>query len=316
MATPIWTAPEVIMSSESGKPADVYSFAMVLYALWTEKIPFNGRKDIQLALDIVQKGLRPALPDPDSSLGRLISECWATNPEDRPRFDAISARLVSGEVAFPDTDPVGPAPMMREIHQRERIVQGAVIHQAQELNDLLDLRDSAKSREEVQNLLTQCAREGDVAGLFRLLTAFLDDADINGRDSLGVSPLHAAVESGQLVSVEFIAKVKTADKNIRDRDGNTPLIAAVKCEQQRIVGYLVQRKDVDPNLQNKEGLTALHMVEKLPANWHSPMIMSLAMGKEINWEIVDGTGKTPFASLPNFRALFKEKQEEYARKRS
>jgi hypothetical protein len=288
---------------------------MVLFEMWTEKAPFNGRADVNLAISIVDKGLRPSLPDETSPLALLIRQCWDQDPKRRPRFDTICTKFETLEVTFPGTEPTGAGVMIREIRQMDRIAQNAIVETAKAINEILDMRSSGKSSQEIQNMLTKCARDGDVSGMSQILTAYLEEADINGHDSLGVSPLHAAIESGQLVIVEFISKIKEADCNIRDSDGNTPLIAAVKHQQQRIVGYLVQRKQVNGDLQNGEGFNALHMVETLDAKWHQPMIMSLAMGRIENCEAVNIQGRKPFQDDPEMIALFKRKQKEYGSKR-
>ncbi|KAL4431492.1 hypothetical protein ABPG75_006748 [Micractinium tetrahymenae] len=99
-----WTAPEVFRTPEyvTGK-ADVYSFAVLMYELWTLRKPFEGQDAMEL-LARVQAGevVRPALPgtngephleEPGPGWRELLERCWAEDPEQRPDFSVIEEEL-------------------------------------------------------------------------------------------------------------------------------------------------------------------------------------------------------------------------------
>jgi tRNA A-37 threonylcarbamoyl transferase component Bud32 len=103
-----YTAPEVLQCRFENRTAtpkhprkiDVYSFGVVAYQVLTG-IPklYDGCKlGRSLGKDII-KGLRPdfnlngLLDDDRSSLLTLIRSCWTSNPEDRPSFTEICAKL-------------------------------------------------------------------------------------------------------------------------------------------------------------------------------------------------------------------------------
>jgi hypothetical protein len=140
---------------------------------------------------------------------------------------------------------------------------------------------------------------GDIYGMNSLLTTSGEEIEINDPDRNGIPPLSAAAQAGQIVVVEFIAKIKRTDKNVRDAEGNTPLITAVKAAQERIVGFLVQCKGIDVNAQNTYGWSALHVVALLDQSWHEPMLAMLALvGKELKLDLEDWEGKKSFWKTP------------------
>lgn len=90
-----WMAPEVYTGRYNEK-ADVYSFAMVLFEIVSQEVPFEDLegKQVQVA---VMKGERPdrdALPpECPEELERLMQQCWAQSPDYRPSFPIISKAL-------------------------------------------------------------------------------------------------------------------------------------------------------------------------------------------------------------------------------
>jgi serine/threonine protein kinase len=299
IGTPIWMAPELLSDAEYGPPVDVYAYGMILYEMYTEKVPFSGLERMRIYRMVVDEQQRPDLPNPGSHIGVLIQQCWAHNAPERPTFEAIYAQFASRSVYFPGTHPAATAILVHEVQRDESIVDAAVVGLAQQLNEMLEMRRVARTREQKQDLLAKLAADGDVHQMTNLLTAYVNDIDVNapGGDDQ-VPPLHAAVKAGQIVAVEYIVKIKRADKNVRDGDGNTPLIAAVKYGQERIVGFLAQCKDVDANAQNKFGWTALHVVALLDASWHAPMLAMIALAKDVRVDLEDWNGKKPFSDNP------------------
>ncbi|GBG32831.1 Protein kinase, putative [Hondaea fermentalgiana] len=92
--TPAWTAPEVVRMEEYTEKVDVYSFAVVLWELITQSEPYEGEGGIQVAYAAAEQGLRPPIPKyTPPRYSRLMQECWADSPHDRPHFSDILERL-------------------------------------------------------------------------------------------------------------------------------------------------------------------------------------------------------------------------------
>jgi serine/threonine protein kinase len=104
IGTMYWMAPEVHDGGEYNALVDVYSYAMILYELAAEKVPFHGLNIQQFMFAILNK-VRPKLPDDTPrGLAALIEQCWADSPDERPNFSRIYAIFKSRIVYFKDTD--------------------------------------------------------------------------------------------------------------------------------------------------------------------------------------------------------------------
>ena len=89
-----WMAPEVVRGHSYTEKADVYSFGINLWEIYTRQIPYNQMVPIQAAVAVMNKGLRPELPAHTPPTYRtLVHECWDQNPNLRPSFDQILVRL-------------------------------------------------------------------------------------------------------------------------------------------------------------------------------------------------------------------------------
>ena len=82
---------------------DVYSYAMVLYEMLCEMVPFEGRDPVKVMSDVVN-GQRPKLPKKEPELCSLIEACWDQDPKKRPSFPKIYKRLIGGEFLWEGTN--------------------------------------------------------------------------------------------------------------------------------------------------------------------------------------------------------------------
>eukprot|EP01094_Clydonella_sp_ATCC50884_P014258 TRINITY_DN2463_c0_g1_i6.p1 TRINITY_DN2463_c0_g1~~TRINITY_DN2463_c0_g1_i6.p1 ORF type:complete len:355 (+),score=71.99 TRINITY_DN2463_c0_g1_i6:1092-2156(+) len=124
-----WTAPEILRREPAYSFAvDVYSWAIIMWEVLTEEMPFD---DIQWASAVdlaVRNGARPLLPvagndttpapegageQAKQQLCPLIAQCWADDPRLRPSFPAILSELVRVALIV---DPEGFA---HEVDQHE-----------------------------------------------------------------------------------------------------------------------------------------------------------------------------------------------------
>uniref|UniRef100_A0A452EBQ2 Receptor-interacting serine/threonine-protein kinase 4 n=1 Tax=Capra hircus TaxID=9925 RepID=A0A452EBQ2_CAPHI len=93
---------------------DVYSFAIVIWGVLTQKKPFADEKNILHIMVKVVKGHRPELPPvcrprprACGSLLRLMQRCWHGDPRERPSFQGEHLPWAPGAL-LPDTHAVVP----------------------------------------------------------------------------------------------------------------------------------------------------------------------------------------------------------------
>jgi serine/threonine protein kinase len=88
-----WMSPEVIAGKSYEESADIYSLGMVFWETLTGLCPFDGMSQIEVAMSVVQKGLRPTIPNTcNAALVNLLRACWSFVPTERPSaIDVLSA---------------------------------------------------------------------------------------------------------------------------------------------------------------------------------------------------------------------------------
>jgi len=83
---------------------DVYSFGIVLWELITGMLPFANMTAVQAAFAVVNKGVRPAIPqDCLPTLGEIMTRCWDPNPDVRPPFTEVVRMLEHAEMEILST---------------------------------------------------------------------------------------------------------------------------------------------------------------------------------------------------------------------
>ncbi|KAJ8453996.1 hypothetical protein ONZ45_g19480 [Pleurotus djamor] len=90
-----WMAPELIDGEKLDKPADVYSYALLLWELYTGQVPYGDIPDRAFARRVVDKQERPSRPSnfDNDTLWLLTQSCWSPEPSSRPVFPVIQAKL-------------------------------------------------------------------------------------------------------------------------------------------------------------------------------------------------------------------------------
>jgi serine/threonine protein kinase len=92
-----WTAGEITAVTTK---ADVYSYGLVLFALFTDKFVFAGDRDrrSQDWMRRIRSGERfmrqPGIPD---RFWELITRCWSQKPEERPSFAEITKLMLDSD---------------------------------------------------------------------------------------------------------------------------------------------------------------------------------------------------------------------------
>lgn len=99
-----WMAPEMIQHRPYDQKVDVYSFGIVLWELITGMLPFANMTAVQAAFAVVNKGVRPAIPqDCLPVLSEIMTRCWDPNPDVRPPFTEVVRMLEHAEVVILST---------------------------------------------------------------------------------------------------------------------------------------------------------------------------------------------------------------------
>nr|CAB3450230.1 unnamed protein product [Digitaria exilis] len=82
---------------------DVYSFAIVLWELLHNKLPFEGMSNLQAAYAAAFKvtsyfncepNIRPSADNLPDELSEILTSCWKEDPNDRPNFTQIVQMLL------------------------------------------------------------------------------------------------------------------------------------------------------------------------------------------------------------------------------
>merc|ERR1712137_929037 len=91
IGTPLWMAPEVLQNKEYDESADVYSFGIVLWELFTQREPFEDIESFSMMIDsVVAEQKRPEIPkECPKKLRKLIEICWDADPKKRPKFSQM-----------------------------------------------------------------------------------------------------------------------------------------------------------------------------------------------------------------------------------
>lgn len=104
--TLLWMAPEALLGNRvkqhDGPALDVYSYAIVLWEIWTRSVPWLELNEVGIQFNtklvaLVSDGVRPRRTpqcgDAPKGYQELMEECWSSLPTHRPTFTAIVTRM-------------------------------------------------------------------------------------------------------------------------------------------------------------------------------------------------------------------------------
>jgi len=91
VGTACWLAPEVIKHSQNTAASDVYSYAIILWELFSNVEVYHNLTSVQIVAGVANDNLRP--PPILSPVTDLMERCWLENPEQRPTFVEIKEEL-------------------------------------------------------------------------------------------------------------------------------------------------------------------------------------------------------------------------------
>lgn len=278
---------------------DVYSFAIVIWGVLTQKKPFADEKNILHIMVKVVKGYRPELPPvcrarprACSNLLRLLQRCWHGDPRQRPTFQEITSETedlcdkpddeVKETTQDPDEkdrpEPKSEVPVSTPLKR----ASAPALDKDYSLSELLSQLDSGISQTlEGPDELSRSSSESK-----------LPSAN-SGKRLSGVSSVDSAFSSRGSLSLSFEREPSTGDLGTTDvqkkklvdavvngdtsrlmkilqpqdvdlvLDGGTSLLhLAVEAGQEECVKWLLLN-NANPNLTNRKGSTPLHVaVEK------------------------------------------------------
>jgi Protein tyrosine and serine/threonine kinase len=80
----------VINSQHYTEKADVFSFGIILWEIYTRAIPYDGMQPVQVVAAVLGRRERPRIPSRcPAPLSQLMQQCWAHDPNVRPSFNEI-----------------------------------------------------------------------------------------------------------------------------------------------------------------------------------------------------------------------------------
>jgi len=98
-------APEVLQKTRYSLKADVYSFGILLWQIFTRRDIYSGMGILDLVNRVAFQRMRPPTDGiSPPALLKLIKSCWHDNPEKRPSF----AEIVDLLAALPDQPSTTP----------------------------------------------------------------------------------------------------------------------------------------------------------------------------------------------------------------
>ncbi|XP_047334388.1 serine/threonine-protein kinase STY13 [Impatiens glandulifera] len=97
-----WMAPELYSTvtlrhgekKHYNHKVDAYSFAIVLWELIHNKLPFEGMSNLQAAYAAAFKNVRPNAEELPEELALIVTSCWREDPNGRPNFNKIIQMLL------------------------------------------------------------------------------------------------------------------------------------------------------------------------------------------------------------------------------
>ncbi|KAL6507298.1 hypothetical protein OROGR_023493 [Orobanche gracilis] len=111
-----WMAPELYSTvtlrhgekKHYNHKVDAYSFAIVLWELIHNKLPFEGMSNLQAAYAAAFKNTRPSADDLHHDLALIVTSCWKEDPNARPNFTQIIQMLIHYLSTISPAEPVIP----------------------------------------------------------------------------------------------------------------------------------------------------------------------------------------------------------------
>ncbi|XP_054942408.1 receptor-interacting serine/threonine-protein kinase 4 isoform X2 [Physeter macrocephalus] len=278
---------------------DVYSFAIVIWGVLTQKKPFADEKNILHIMVKVVKGHRPELPPvcrprprACESLLRLMQRCWHGDPRERPSFQEITSETedlcekpddeVKGTTQDPDVSSRPEAEAEAPVASPLKRASAPPFDNNYSLSELLSQLDSGisqtlegpeeLSRSSSTSRLPSASSGKRLSGVSSVDSAFSSRGSLSwsferepsagdlGATDVQKKKLVDAIVNGDTSRLMKILQPQDVDLVL---DGGASLLhLAVQAGQEDCVKWLLLNS-ANPNLTNRKGSTPLHVaVEK------------------------------------------------------
>ncbi|CAM8980084.1 unnamed protein product [Rhodiola kirilowii] len=112
-----WMAPELYSTvtlrqgekKHYNNKVDAYSFAIVLWELLHNKLPFEGMSNLQAAYAAAFKNVRPNADNLPEEMSTVLTSCWQEDPNTRPNFTQIIQMLFRYLASISPPQPAIPS---------------------------------------------------------------------------------------------------------------------------------------------------------------------------------------------------------------
>ncbi|KAM4795604.1 receptor-interacting serine/threonine-protein kinase 4 [Rhinophrynus dorsalis] len=291
---------------------DVYSFAIVIWGILTQRKPFAEEKNILHIMVKVGGGLRPDLshiprarPQQCQGMVKLMQECWHDKPHKRPTFQEITSETELlctkhedessslQEVQAKSTQELEPQDVGTPMEVKRWTTPA--FDKDYSLSELLSQLDSGISQTmERSQCLSHCVSEPQLASSDKRLSGVSSvDSAFSSRGSLSLSfdkdcsviditasdiqkkKLSDAIVAGDTSKLMKILQPQDVDLML---DGRSSLLhLAVEAGQEECAKLLLLY-NASPNVINLKGSTPLHIA----ADKKLKNIVELLLGKKIH----------------------------------
>ncbi|XP_053561878.1 receptor-interacting serine/threonine-protein kinase 4 [Bombina bombina] len=281
---------------------DVYSFAIVVWGILTQRKPFAEEKNILHIMVKVGGGMRPDLsyipksrPHQCHGMIKLMQECWQDKPNMRPTFQIITSETELLCTRHEDETRSALEEVKEESESEAKCEPPPAFNKDYSLSELLSQLDSGFSQSLVgPGCLSQSASEPQLASSDKRLSGVSSvDSAFSSRGSLSLSfekdcsvidmstsemqkkKLTDAIVAGDTAKLMKILQPQDVDLVLEER--SSLLHLAVEMVQEECVKHLLLY-NASVNLTNAKGFTPLHIA----ADKKLRNIVELLLGKKIN----------------------------------
>eukprot|EP00002_Diphylleia_rotans_P037712 TRINITY_DN8454_c0_g1_i2.p1 TRINITY_DN8454_c0_g1~~TRINITY_DN8454_c0_g1_i2.p1 ORF type:complete len:705 (+),score=133.98 TRINITY_DN8454_c0_g1_i2:313-2427(+) len=94
----LWMAPEIVEENECTWHADVYSYGIIIWEVFSRKEPYEGEDAMAVAMRVSLQSYRPPMPEGGmitADMERMMKECWSQEKTKRPPFSLIVSQINS-----------------------------------------------------------------------------------------------------------------------------------------------------------------------------------------------------------------------------